>query len=74
MQRIAVMGAAGRMGKTLIEAVQLVDSACLSAAIDRADSSLIGADVGELVAQGKMGVSLAGDLKAVLDQFDVLIS
>jgi len=73
MQRIAVMGAAGRMGKTLIEAVQLVDGAGLSAAIDRADSSLVGADVGELVAQGKMGVNLAGDLTAVLDQFDVLI-
>ncbi|MBP8202661.1 MAG: 4-hydroxy-tetrahydrodipicolinate reductase [Pseudomonas sp.] len=73
MQRIAVMGAAGRMGKTLIEAVQLADGARLSAAIDRADSSLMGADVGELVAQGKMGVNLSGDLSAVLDQFDVLI-
>ncbi|WP_341304780.1 4-hydroxy-tetrahydrodipicolinate reductase [Pseudomonas sp. TMP25] len=73
MQRIAVMGAAGRMGKTLIEAVQLADCARLSAAIDRADSSLMGADVGELVAQGKMGVNLSGDLRAVLDQFDVLI-
>jgi 4-hydroxy-tetrahydrodipicolinate reductase len=73
MQRIAVMGAAGRMGKTLIEAVQLADGAQLSAAIDRADSSLVGADAGELVAQGKIGVSLSGDLGAVLDQFDVLI-
>lgn len=73
MQRIAVMGAAGRMGKTLIEAVQLAEGASLCAAIDRADSSLVGADVGELVAQGKIGVSLVGDLCAVLDQFDVLI-
>lgn len=73
MQRIAVMGAAGRMGKTLIEAVQLAGGAQLSAAVDRADSSLVGADVGELVAQGKIGVNLAGDLSAVLDQFDVLI-
>jgi 4-hydroxy-tetrahydrodipicolinate reductase len=73
MQRIAVMGAAGRMGKTLIEAVQQADGAQLSAAIDRADSSLVGADVGELVAQGKIGVNLSGDLNAVLDQFDVLI-
>jgi 4-hydroxy-tetrahydrodipicolinate reductase len=73
MQRIAVMGAAGRMGKTLIEAVQQAEGAQLSAAIDRADSSLVGADVGELVAQGKIGVNLSGDLNAVLDQFDVLI-
>ena len=73
MQRIAVMGAAGRMGKTLIEAVQQADGVCLSAAIDRADSSLVGADAGELAALGKLGVNLVGDLSAVLDQFDVLI-
>jgi 4-hydroxy-tetrahydrodipicolinate reductase len=73
MQRIAVMGAAGRMGKTLIEAVQQADGVCLSAAVDRADSSLIGADAGELAALGKLGVILSGELSAVLDQFDVLI-
>lgn len=73
MQRIAVMGAAGRMGKTLIEAVNQAEGAQLSAAIDRADSSLIGADAGELVGLGKVGVTLAGDLSAVIDDFDVLI-
>jgi len=73
MQRIAVMGAAGRMGKILIEAVGQAEGAQLTAAIDRPDSSLIGADAGELAAQGKIGVTLAGDLNAVLDQFDVLI-
>lgn len=72
MQRIAIVGAAGRMGKTLIEAVQQ-SGGCLTAAIDRPDSSLIGADAGELAALGKLGVSLSGDLAAVLDAFDVLI-
>lgn len=73
MQRIAVMGAAGRMGKTLIEAVQQADGVSLTAAIDRADSSLVGADAGELTALGKIGVRLSGSLSEVLDQFDVLI-
>lgn len=73
MQRIAVMGAAGRMGKTLIEAVSQTEGAILSAAIDRADSSLIGADAGELAGLGKVGVTLVGDLAAVVDDFDVLI-
>jgi len=73
MRRIAVMGAAGRMGKILIEAVGQAEGAKLTAAMDRPDSSLIGADAGELAAQGKIGVTLAGDLNAVLDQFDVLI-
>jgi 4-hydroxy-tetrahydrodipicolinate reductase len=67
------MGAAGRMGKTLIEAVQQADGAQLSAAVDRPDSSLVGADAGELAALGKLGVNLVGDLSAVLDEFDVLI-
>ncbi|MCL7461958.1 4-hydroxy-tetrahydrodipicolinate reductase [Pseudomonas sp. NW5] len=73
MQRIAVMGAAGRMGKTLIEAVQQAAGAELTAAIDRPDSSLIGADVGELAGLGRLGVNLAGDLQGVLQDFDVLI-
>jgi 4-hydroxy-tetrahydrodipicolinate reductase len=71
--RIAVMGAAGRMGKTLIEAVRQAEGAQLCAAIDRPDSSLVGADAGELVGLGKIGVQLAGDLASVLDDFDVLI-
>lgn len=73
MQRIAVMGAAGRMGKTLIEAVQQAADASLSAAIDRPDSTLVGADVGELAGVGRLGLTLVGDLQAVVEQFDVLI-
>lgn len=73
MRRIAVMGAAGRMGKNLIEAVLQAGGAGLTAAVDRPDSSLIGADVGELAALGRIGVPLSGDLVAVLDDFDVLI-
>lgn len=67
------MGAAGRMGKTLIEAVQQASGATLSAAVDRPDSSLLGADAGELAGVGRLGVVLAGELAQVLDDFDVLI-
>ena len=73
MRRIAVMGAAGRMGKALIEAVLQAPGAVLAAAVDRPDSSLLGADVGELAGIGRLGVALAGDLASVLDSFDVLI-
>ncbi|MBF3202708.1 4-hydroxy-tetrahydrodipicolinate reductase, partial [Pseudomonas aeruginosa] len=45
MRRIAVVGAAGRMGKNLIEAVQQTGGAAgLTAAVDRPDSTLVGAD------------------------------
>jgi 4-hydroxy-tetrahydrodipicolinate reductase len=73
MRRIAVMGAAGRMGKTLLEAVHQTPGAGLTAAVDRADSSLVGADAGELAGLGRIGVPLSGDLDRVVDEFDVLI-
>ncbi len=74
MRRIAVMGAAGRMGKTLIDAVQQRSPLCgLTAAIVRPGSSLIGADAGELASLGQLGVPLSSDLQAVVDDFDVLI-
>ena len=74
MRRIAVMGAAGRMGKNLIEAVQQRAPQCgLTAAIVRPGSSLVGADAGELASQGRIGVPLCGNLESVVDEFDVLI-
>ncbi|MEZ2746695.1 4-hydroxy-tetrahydrodipicolinate reductase [Halopseudomonas bauzanensis] len=73
MRRIAVIGAAGRLGKTLIEAIQQAEGASLTAAIERPQSSLIGADAGELAGVGKLGVNVVGDLNQVLGDFDVLI-
>ncbi len=71
--RIAVTGAAGRMGKTLIEAVSLAEGAQLTVALERPESSLIGADAGELAGIGKNGVTVAGNIEGVIDNFDVLI-
>jgi len=73
MNRIAVIGAAGRMGKTNIEAITQAEGVVLGAAIVEADSSLIGADAGELAGVGKLNVSLVGSLLAAKDDFDVLI-
>ena len=61
------------MGKTLIEAVMLHDSLTLGAATERADSSLLGADAGELAGVGKLGVTLTDDLAKVAGDFDVVI-
>ena len=73
MKRVAVIGAAGRMGKTLIEAIQQTEGATLTAAIERPESTLMGADAGELAGVGKLGVNIVGNLNEVLDDFDVLI-
>ena len=61
------------MGKTLIEAVMLHDSLTLGAATERAGSSLLGADAGELAGIGRLGVTLGSDVGAVSGDFDVLI-
>lgn len=71
--KIAVTGAAGRMGKTLIEAIALNPGSELSAAIERADSPAIGRDAGELAGVGVNGVTIVDDLAAVINDFDVLI-
>lgn len=73
MTRIAIAGAAGRMGKALIESTYKNPATSLGAAIVRPGSSLIGADAGELGNVGKLGISVVGTVAEVIDQFDVLI-
>ena len=61
--RIGITGAAGRMGRTLVEAIDLAgDGLSLTAAVEQPGSSLLGADAGELAGLGKNGVTVVGDL------------
>lgn len=71
--RIAVVGAAGRMGKILIEACAENDQTELSAATEHPESSLIGADAGELAGVGKNQITVVDSLDATKGDFDVLI-
>lgn len=73
MLRLAVTGAGGRMGKTLIEMIHGADGLTLGAAFERADSTLLGADAGELVGVGSIGVAVEPDVAAAVERFDVLI-
>ncbi|MDD7424995.1 MAG: 4-hydroxy-tetrahydrodipicolinate reductase [[Actinobacillus] rossii] len=71
--RIAVVGAGGRMGRQLIQAVHNADNVELGAAFERKGSSLVGADAGELAGIGTNGIKVAEDLNAEKDKFDVMI-
>jgi 4-hydroxy-tetrahydrodipicolinate reductase len=71
--RIGITGAAGRMGRTLIEAISQVDGLTLAAAIEHPESTLLGSDSGELAGQGKNGVVVASSLAEVIADIDVLI-
>lgn len=73
MIRVAVAGVAGRMGKSLAEALTQTASAQLSAASVLSGSSLIGCDAGEVAGVGRNQVLCTDDLARVADDFDVLI-
>lgn len=71
--KVGVIGAGGRMGRMLIEAVQDNPQTTLSAAIERQGSSLVGADAGEVAAIGHIDVSIVDDLVSIINDIDVLI-
>ena len=73
MTRIAIVGVAGRMGRTLVNAVEQDAEATLAGGIVEPGSSLAGADIGELAGVGKRGVVAVDSLTSIVDEFDVLI-
>ena len=60
--RIAVNGAAGRMGRRVIAAVRAADGVTLAAALDAPGSPHLGGDAGELAGVGPLGVPLTDAL------------
>ena len=73
MTRIAICGAAGRMGRALIHAVDARPDVSLAAAIERTGNSLIGADAGEMAALSPKGVKINQSLASQIDLVDVVI-
>ena len=72
IMKIAVAGAAGRMGRMLVEAVAASSDSALSGALDVADSPALGSD--PMAALGKHSeVRITADLHAGLLGADVLI-
>jgi 4-hydroxy-tetrahydrodipicolinate reductase len=71
--RVGITGAAGRMGRVLVQALEETDGLQLGAALERPGNALLGADAGELAGLGTLGVTLTDDLAAVLDDFDILV-
>ena len=72
LRRIAIAGASGRMGQTLIEAVRNAPDCRLAGALDVAGSSAIGADAGAFLGFTS-GVTIASELRTGLKDAQVLI-
>lgn len=62
--RIAVVGAAGRMGRAIVRAVAETADARLAAAVERPGAPELGADAGTLAGLPPLGVALAPGLPA----------
>ncbi len=76
MLNIGVTGAAGRMGRCLVEAVYAAsqeqsNQLALTAAIHRPGSTLLGSDAGELAGLGRLGLHVEPSLSQA--DFDLLI-
>ena len=59
--RLVVVGAAGRMGRMLVQAIAATDGCRLAGALERPDSVALGQDAGLLAGTGKSGVIITDD-------------
>jgi len=58
---LVIVGAAGRMGQTLIRTVGAMAGVQVVGAVERAGSPALGQDAGELAGAGKLGVTISDD-------------
>ncbi len=59
--KLVVVGAAGRMGQTLIRTIAAMDGVMLHAAVERGGSPFVGKDAGEIAGLGPTGVIIGDD-------------
>lgn len=71
--RVAIVGAGGRMGRQLIQAVLAMEGITLGAALERPGSTLVGSDAGELAGVGCCGIIVGSQLDDAVNDFDVLV-
>jgi 4-hydroxy-tetrahydrodipicolinate reductase len=71
--KLVVLGAGGRMGRTLVRAVAETEGVVLHAALERAGSPLLGQDAGAIAEVRALGVPISDDpLAAVVEAEGVL--
>ena len=71
--KIAVTGAAGRMGRELIRAVHGKDECVLAGAIEQQGSLAVGQDAGLLAGLGKLGVVITDDAIEVFAKAEAVL-
>ena len=70
---LGILGADGRMGMAVIQAITDRDDVKLGAAITARGTAGLGQDAGTLAGVGALGIALTSDMKSSLEHCDVLI-
>jgi 4-hydroxy-tetrahydrodipicolinate reductase len=73
MIRAIVVGAAGRMGGTVIRTIHEAEGIEVSGTVERPDHPFLNRDIGEVSGLGEIGVRLGGDIEKVIKAGDVVI-
>src|SRR5262249_34550050 len=71
--RLVVAGAAGRMGRVLVEIIRHTPGAHLAAALEQPGSIAIGQDAGLLAGCGQLGVIISGDALTAIANADGIL-
>jgi 4-hydroxy-tetrahydrodipicolinate reductase len=71
--KLAIMGAAGRMGRELVKAVHAIDGCVVAGAVEPKGSIAVGQDVGLLAGLGKVGVVISDDPLEVMAKVDGIL-
>ena len=71
--RVGVCGAAGRMGRVILEVCKETDGVEIGAAIEHTESPHIGIDAGELAGIGKLGIKITDNILSIVYKVDVMI-
>ena len=73
MIRVGINGAAGRMGRALVEASWTDPEVTLTVAADRPGSSSIGADAGVLAGIGAIGIPIVDGIDGAANEVDLVV-
>lgn len=73
MVKIVVTGAAGRMGRSIINVIRETRLTELVGAVERFDHPDIGKDVGEITGSGKLGIKLTDNFEKAVKKADCVI-
>ena len=73
MTKILVIGAAGRMGRTIVSCIEDTPDVDISGGTENPGNPLVGSDMGELAGIGKKNILVADCLETAVKACDVII-